>query len=509
MHSDRDFEVEACSRDSAALIRDLELDDIFSAMAGGDAFLREVVKAALLTSLKEPQEIRYRQDALDDCLKHADIIREIYAIGTEAIEREKRVWGSTRNRQPEGVLHRSLEVLQIFIVLLRRLRDIASVGRGIFLSDAFGRLFAMLARELDDKYFNIVKEHLRILSFPNGILMSAALGEGNRGIQHELRTPPGRKQVWKARLRSWREQLSHKQPSSYVYEIAERDEGGYRALAELRSQGIARIADALAQATEHILAFFNMLRLESGFYVGCLNLRDRLSEKAEPMCLPEPVFAGNAALLCRGLYDVSLALRVQERVVGNDVTADDKWLVMVTGANRGGKSTFLRSVGQAQLMMQCGMFVSAVSFHANICSNLFTHFRRGEDPSMKSGKLEEELGRMSMIIDLITPNSIVVFNESFASTNSREGSEIASEIVQALLDRGIKVFYVTHLFDLAQRFYLKRSDAALFLRAERQSDACRTYRLSEGAPLPTSYGEDLYRQIFEGHSEAREDDVCT
>jgi DNA mismatch repair ATPase MutS len=128
---------------------------------------------------------------------------------------------------------------------------------------------------------------------------------------------------------------------------------------------------------------------------------------------------------------------------------------------------------------------------------------------MKSGKLDEELGRMSMIVDHITPNSIVLFNESFASTNTREGSEIASGIVRALLESGIKVFYVTHLFDLARRFYLAELDTALFLRAERLGDARRTFRLSEGEPLPTSYGEDLYRQIFAASSGDTVRDVCT
>ena len=66
------------------------------------------------------------------------------------------------------------------------------------------------------------------------------------------------------------------------------------------------------------------------------------------------------------LSDVCLALRAENPVVGNDVNADGKSLVIITGANSGGKSTFLRSVGLAQLMMQCGMFVAAVAYRANL-----------------------------------------------------------------------------------------------------------------------------------------------
>jgi DNA mismatch repair ATPase MutS len=147
-------------------------------------------------------------------------------------------------------------------------------------------------------------------------------------------------------------------------------------------------------------------------------------------------------------------------------------------------------------MMQCGMFLPAESFRANVCDGIFTHFKREEDPSMRSGKLDEELSRMSSMVDNMTPNSIVLLNESFASTNEREGSEIARQIVRALLETGIKVFYVTHMFDLAQGFYLAKMDGALFLRAERLAGGRRTFRLVEGEPLPTSYGEDLYGRIF-------------
>lgn len=115
---------------------------------------------------------------------------------------------------------------------------------------------------------------------------------------------------------------------------------------------------------------------------------------------------------------------------------------------------------------------------------------------MQSGKFDEELGRMSVIVDNITPNSIVLFNESFAATNEREGSEIARQIVTALLEKSVQVFYVTHLYELAYGFHAKRMDNAIFLRADRQDDGRRTYKLIEGEPLQTSYGVDAYNKIF-------------
>ena len=65
-----------------------------------------------------------------------------------------------------------------------------------------------------------------------------------------------------------------------------------------------------------------------------------------------------------------------------------------------------------------------------------------------------------------------------------------------MLDKQIKVFFVTHMYDLAHSFYEQQLDAALFLRAEREPDGRRTFKLLEARPLPTSYGEDSYRRIF-------------
>jgi DNA mismatch repair ATPase MutS len=170
--------------------------------------------------------------------------------------------------------------------------------------------------------------------------------------------------------------------------------------------------------------------------------------------------------------------------------------MIITGANQGGKSTFLRSIGLAQLMLQCGMFVPAESFNNNICRRLFTHYKREEDTTMESGKFDEELNRMNNIVDNLQPNSMILFNESFAATNEREGSEIAKQIVCALLEKNIKIFFVTHLYEFSRIFYDNKMENVIFLRAERKIDGKRTFKIIEGKPLPTSYGEDLYRKIF-------------
>jgi DNA mismatch repair ATPase MutS len=263
------------------------------------------------------------------------------------------------------------------------------------------------------------------------------------------------------------------------------------------------VANALAQSTDHILSFFQMLRTEVAFYIACLNLHAQLRQMGERTCMPVPAHAGERKLSFRGLYDLSLALSMGQRVVGNDLNADHRDLVIITGPNTGGKSTFLRSLGLAHLMMQGGMFVPAESFASEVCERLFTHYKREEDITMESGKWDEELSRMSEIIGRLKANSILLCNESFASTNEREGSEIARQIVKALIEKRVKVFFVTHLYHFARGVFEQKLDAAAFLRAERRADGTRTFKLIEGEPLQTSYGEDLYHTIFETGNQER------
>ena len=220
-----------------------------------------------------------------------------------------------------------------------------------------------------------------------------------------------------------------------------------------------------------------MVRRELAFYLGCLNLQNRMTERGMPLVFPKALPAGSRVHEFKNLYDICLALTMRGTVVGNDGDMNGKNLVIVTGANQGGKSTFLRSIGVAQLMMQCGMFVPAETFSANICSGLFTHFKREEDTTMESGKFEEEMKRMNAVADEIGANALVLFNELFSATNEKEGSEIGRQIVEALLENAVKVVFVTHFYDFAGGFFDKRTDDALFLRAERKPDGTRTRRV--------------------------------
>lgn len=499
MYRDRDFDVEQQPpSNEQALIQDLELNTLFGAMAQGDEFLLHAAKQAVLSGLKNDLEtIHYRQALLDDCLRNESVVKSIYEIAVEAIEAEGKLWSRLFMRSPGGILHGAVESMQVMTGMLRKLRLVADEHAGEFKSEGFATLLSLLRAELSDEYFASIEGHLKELKFPRGVLVSAELGKGNEGANYFLRKARADEQGWFQRI------FARAEPG-FTFHIDERDEAGGRILSELRDRGVNLVANALAQSADHILSFFTMLRTELAFYFGCVNLHHQLAEKRAPLSFPIPAPVGARRHSCVGLSDVCLALSTEKAVVGNDMSAEGKSLAIITGANQGGKSTFLRAIGLAQLMMQCGMFVAAESFTADLCHGLFTHYKREEDATMTSGKFDEELARMSEIVDALTPDSLMLFNESFAATNEREGSEIARQIVRALLEKGVKIFFVTHLYEVAHRLWEAKMESALFLRAERQTDGRRTFKLFPGEPLQTSFGVDLYNEIFEVADERAE-----
>ena len=472
------------------LIQDLGLDILFNAMAEKDNFIYEDVKVTILNSIKDADSIYYRQNILKDCIKKEEIVRDIYKLTLETIEKEKDIygWGFLKEK-PDSVLHQARNKLEMFSEMLLKLRTISEQNENGFNSEGFTRLFKMLKEELNDEYLEEINYQLEELKFKDGILVSAELGPGNKGVNFILHKPPKDK-------RNWVEKLLSKKLPGYTFELHPRDEAGARALSELRNQSIVDIANSLAQSMDHILSFFQTLRTELAFYIGCLNLKNNLSQLNEPVCFPKPVEFGKRCLSFSELYDVNLALSSGNKMVGNELDTEGKNLFIITGANTGGKSTYLRSIGIAQLMMQAGMFVPAENFSAEIRDSLFTHFKREEDAGMKSGKLDEELNRMSKIIDNINSKSMILLNESFAATNEKEGSEIARQITSALIEGNIKVFFVTHQYEYANSFYEKYMTDTIFLRAERLEDGTRSFKIKEGKPMETSYGEDLFNEIF-------------
>lgn len=490
MYPDADFSLDTPLPETAVdLIVDLDLARIFDAMASEDPFVRKVVERAVMVSLHDPEVIQYRQAIMQDALSHPDAVRRLYQLASEALDRRKRhFYFGVTTRYPSSILHESADLLTTMTDMLRQLKAEVGRDREAFGSPALTQFAAMLDRELSDEYLATLAHYLGDLKQRDSVVLRARLGQGLKSAGYTLlkSTKSGR----------WIDRLLRRGPAHYSFQIPDRDQGGITALSEIRDRGINEVANALAQSAEHVLGFFQQLKTELAFYLGGIHLAERLRERGYPVCLPDLAESEAWRLSFGSLRDVGLVLSTGQPVVGNDGAAQDLSLLVITGANQGGKSTFLRSLGQAHLMAQAGLFVAAEHFASNIMAGLASHFAREEDASMERGKFEEELERMSRLMGAMRPGAFMLWNESFQSTNEREGSDVAQEITRALVDSGVRIAFVTHLNAYAEALFQEHRPDCVFLRAERLDNGTRTYRIVPGPPMETSFGVDLYQEIF-------------
>ncbi|GAB2629377.1 DNA mismatch repair protein MutS [Paractinoplanes abujensis] len=463
---------------------DLGLATVIDAMAAGDDFLAETARAVLLAASPGPEDVAYRQAVLGDLQREPELSRELYQLTGRALEAQRSAARTVYFDSPETVLNRSIVTLTAYVQLLRELRALADRYRPRVSSAGCHQFFAMVDDQFGEAYLEQATIRIDQLRLDGNLLVSARLGTGNQSEGLTMRQSQ----------RPARSLFRRSGTPKATYKLPYGDEAASRALGSLRDQALAGLAGAADRSARHVLAFFDTLRTEVAFYLGCLNLREALTRRGAAVCVPAVHDSAAREFAFRGLYDPGLQLRLDQPATANDLDAGGRTLIMVTGANRGGKSTFLRSVGLAQLMAAAGGFVAAGAFTTAARSGVYTHFTTDEDDALVSGKFDEELRRMSQVADAIGPRGVLLCNESFQSTNEREGSDIARRIVDALTEAGVTVVFVTHLHELAQGCYDDRERfPATFLRAERE----RSFRLREAAPEATSHGADLWGQSRE------------
>ena len=155
----------------------------------------------------------------------------------------------------------------------------------------------------------------------------------------------------------------------------------------------------------------------------------------------------------KGFYNLKLADFVQDgssSIVVNDLDFDEiKNLYILTGANRGGKTTITQATGLMFVLAQGGIFVPASEFSFVPADCIFTHYPADEDKTLDYGRLGEECKRFREIFSQCTTESLLLLNETFSTTSFEEGFFIARDAVKAILKKGTRCIYNTHMHKLA------------------------------------------------------------
>ncbi len=490
MFQDKDFKIKNEFLDHEEdLIKDLELETIYKAASKDDEMIWQVFKTATLELLTKKEDILYRQNALKDALSNKNLINSLYELSQKATEEEKKVFFGFFRKYPDVILHSSLKRVEISIRYIKLMMKELNNSSNNFKSKAFLNLIKRFEENFNDEILIELKKYLQTLLLRDGTIISFSFGEGLNATDPLLLKSSTPKT-------NWLKNIIHKRKKRFIYCINPKDESGERVISDIKNQGINKVADTIFKTANHLRNFIKIFHTELAFYSGAINLYDELKKSNSQLCYPRIFDKSKKVEEFKELKDITLLLTKKEAVVSNNLKANDKELFIITGANKGGKTSYVRALGTAQIMAEIGIFTVSKECSLNICQKIFTHFKKDEDTALQSGKFDEELKRLSLIIDFLTPNSLIIFNESFASTNETEASLIASDIIQAILEKNIKIFFVTHMYSFAKKFYDKNNPHFIFLKAIREENGNRNYKIEKSPPLPTSYGEDIYNKIF-------------
>ncbi len=292
----------------------------------------------------------------------------------------------------------------------------------------------------------------------------------------------------------------------------------FQDLEKLMADTVKPVADGIKRYVRVEAGWLINTLSEAAVYLGSVRLADRLEASGLPVCLPTIVPAAERRLELQDGYNLHLAQRLSTNggrktedgqapapvlpppssVVLNDALLADTpgRIAVLTGPNRGGKTTFVQALGVAQVLGQAGLFVPARAATLSVVDRIFTHFASEERPGQEAGRLGEESGRVAAIFDLASAHSLVLLNETFASTSPSEGTYLARDVLMALRALGVRAVFATHLHDVAAELDALNAapgSAHIFsLVATVAADSStRTFKIIARPPEGQSYARDI------------------
>ena len=268
-----------------------------------------------------------------------------------------------------------------------------------------------------------------------------------------------------------------------------------------------RMLDVMAKNLRRTLDKYSEMALtevadvfpEFVYYIRFIDFLSKIEAKGFKLTKAKAVPKNEVSMEAKGFYNFKLALNLlnPKDLVVNDLDFDyDHTIYILTGANRGGKTTATQGIGLLYALAQGGVYVPADSFEFAPADCIYTHFPADEDQTMDLGRLGEECIRFKEIFTEATDKSLILMNETFSTTSFEEGYYIACDSIKALLTKGARTIYNTHMHKLgldAEEFSkdFKQKAASLIVKSD---GGKRSFKLAIAPPEGSSYAADIAKK---------------
>lgn len=502
---------------SPAWLDDLDLDPLLQALDPNGRHHR-VVREVLLALTTDVTTIRYRQEILADLLNAPDL--------RQALQEQLRPLGqlATVGREPAQpqeppllTAARRIGELELYVDTVQALqgalqkRGLKSEGlralRSYIETVASEPVFLQLAAELPA----LRKPLEQMSSITVGINLDEALKPigatllsindsrflGKQGLLARLFGPDSSDGLTPLRARD---------PSAAVPFLAPL----FHDLGQLVADTSRELANRVSRFSRIAGGGLSLLQGELGYLLAAADLVERVRAARLPLTNPVLHEMSRRQSHVEGIYDMSLALRLlaqssRPSIVVNELALGPGGRVaLLTGPNRGGKSTYLRAVGLAHVMAQAGLPVPARAAELSPCDAIHTQFASGERHTIGFGRFDEEVRQLATIFDKATPDSLILMNEPLSGTNPEEALPLARGVVNGLQQLGARAIVATHLLALAREtgeLTSFRPDEPVFSLVASPPDSQngggslrRSFRVVPGPPIVESRALEIATQ---------------
>lgn len=475
----------------------------------------------------DTEVMNYRLDALEDIMHNPKLSPALHTAADRLLETEKKNSGGNGSPDSFTALGDRIEMLDSYISCMESLNTLSQELGGSIKSAAFKSFFTIIKERCECGEFIQMKRDIselkeafsqKIRSVTVAINFNAEMRPISAGIVNFSDKPAGEKQnvfdrlfyktsaysdtVVSGKLRSG-------VPNEDGY-LNEADKALFEALEKLTSSYMRRLESALRAYDRLSFQKISMLSDQLDIFDGMTAIASSCESRGIKMCRPQFSDTPRTARLT-DLFDPCFYFKAaaadseakgDDLVVTNSLEMDDSGrFFILTGANNGGKTTFLRGAGLCFLMAQTGFYVPAAACVISPCDFIFTHFPKEEETGINASRFTTEIKDLKIISDLVSENSLLLMNESIQSTTPKECAEIAGEITRIFCIIGVRGIYATHITELALMCDDITADpdcrsvpVSIVATVDEESGK-RLYKIKRGQPLKQSYAMDIFNSF--------------